>query len=242
MTSRADIVALALGQNGYDNGQGYDEPNKYAAFFGILGGVAYCDIFVAWVYKTAGIPLPKMGAWIASGAQYCPDSYNFYAEHGALRAGSWLAQPGDQVIFNWNGDGQPLGPESHTELVETWHNGVLYTVGGNSGPSNVDSYVGAGGVHRHAWTCPVGVGNTLIQGVGDPSAFVTFTTDEELVLTPEDKQFFAEQFAKFATKDDVSQLVKVFEDGAKNSFGMEGIKDVDRHVGEIAAHLGVKVQ
>jgi hypothetical protein len=170
MPTGTDILRVALAENGYHDGQGYDEPSKYAQSFGINSGIAYCDIFVSWVYERAGAPLPKMGSWIRSGAQYCPDNWA-YADNHRATVSSWLARPGFQCIFDWTGTGN-LGPQSHTEVVEKWENGVLYTVGGNSGPSNVDGFTGTGGVHRHAWSAPFGVGNDLIMGVIDTSKFV----------------------------------------------------------------------
>ena len=37
----------------------------------------------------------------------------------------------------------------HTEIVTGYQGGALFTIGGNSGPSNVDGFSGQGGVHRH---------------------------------------------------------------------------------------------
>ena len=73
-------------------------------------------------------------------------------------------------LFDWNGDGLA----DHTELVTAWHDGTLYTIGGNSGPSNVDGYRGQGGVHRHAWTAPAGQGNPEVLMVVNTAKAVTF--------------------------------------------------------------------
>jgi hypothetical protein len=211
MASRADIVKLALSQNGYHDGQGYDEPCKFLSYFGINYGIAYCDVFVSWVYSNSGVPLPNMGSqFVTTGSQYCPQSWAYASARGATR-NSWLAQPGDQVIFDWTGTGN-LGPESHTEIVEKWENGLLYTVGGNSGPSNVDGFKGTGGVHRHVWTCPDGVGNSLIMGVIDTSKLVSFSDTQAVPAAAPEKDWF-----DMATKDDLKAAIReVLNEGTPN--------------------------
>lgn len=237
MATGADIVRIALSQNGYHDGQGYDESCKYLDFFGINYGIAYCDVFVSWCYEQAGIPLPKMGTWIRSGSQYCPQSWGYAAARGAT-LNSWQAYPGSQVIFDWTGTGV-LGGESHTEIVETWHDGWLYTVGGNSGPSNVDGFRGTGGVHRHAWSAPEGVGNSLIMGIIDTAKLVQFSnsSSEEFVMDAEAKAAFK------ALNDKIDGFEKIVEGGfdpAKNPFGLEGFRDIDAKLQKIADHFGVK--
>jgi hypothetical protein len=51
---------------------------------------------------------------------------------------------------------------------------VLYTIGGNSGPSNVDHFDGTGGVHRHRWNAPAGHGNDQVLVVIDTAKVVGF--------------------------------------------------------------------
>lgn len=231
MATPADVVNIALAENGYHDGQGYDEINKYAQFFGINFGIAYCDIFIAWCYEQAGLPLPKMGSWIRSGSQYCPDSWNYALSHGAT-APSYLAQPGWQCMFNWDGDAAPMGGNTHTEMVIKWENGILHTVGGNSGP--------AGGVNVHQWSCPVGVGNGLIQGVIDTSKLVSFSNGDEFVMDAEAKAAFADLKAAVIT------VVEGGLDPKKNPYAIEGFRDVvskqeatDAKIAKIAQHLGV---
>ena len=51
---------------------------------------------------------------------------------------------------------------------------MLFTIGGNSGPSNVDGFSGQGGVHRHRWNAPAGQGNDQVLVVVDTSKVVIF--------------------------------------------------------------------
>lgn len=170
MTTRAAVVAKADSYDGYKNGAGYDCANQFSADLG-RPTEAWCGDFVTDIYKRTGIPLPSMQVGCRTGYAYCPAGRQAAINKGAWKP-SWEALPGDAVIFHWPG-GNPEG--DHTELAEGWVNGVLHTIGGNSGPSNVDGYTGRGGVHKHVWTAPRGSGNGLILGVIDMAHFVTYS-------------------------------------------------------------------
>ena len=66
------------------------------------------------------------------------------------------------------------GVAEHTEIVTGYQSGVLCTIGGNSGPSNVDGFGSQGGVHRHRWTAPAGHGNDQVLVVIDTAKVVRF--------------------------------------------------------------------
>src|ERR1700753_323378 len=136
MTSRDDIVRIALSFNGTDNGQGYNCQNIFSADLG-RPTEAWCGDFVTDIYKRAQIPLPAMQPFCRTGFAYCPDAVLFGREHNATRDSS-QAEPGDIVLFNFNHD----QVADHTEIVTAYQNGELFTIGGNSGPSNVDDHVG----------------------------------------------------------------------------------------------------
>jgi hypothetical protein len=168
MTTRPDIVRTALSYNGTCNGQGYDGPNPFSANLS-RPAEAWCGDFVTDMYKRAQIPLPSMQPGCRTGFAYCPDAVIYGQKRGAARY-SWLAEPGDIVLFDWNGNGDA----DHTEIVTGYQGGVLFTIGGNSGPSNVDDFRGDGGVHRHSWPAPSGQGNNLVLAVIDTSKVVLF--------------------------------------------------------------------
>ncbi len=146
MTTRHEIVRIALGYNGNCNGQGYDGPNPFSADLS-HPAEAWCGDYVTDVYQRAQIR----------------------RAHGATR-NSWEADHGDIVLFDWNGD----GIADHTEIVTGYRDGALFTIGGNSGPSNIDSFNGDGGVHRHRWPAPAGIGNNDVLVVIDASKVVAF--------------------------------------------------------------------
>jgi len=168
MTTRDQIVSTALGYNGTCNGQGYDGPNPFSVDLS-RPVEAWCGDFVTDIYKRAQIPLPSMQPGCRTGFAYCPDAVNYGQAHGATYW-SWQAEPGDIVLFDWNGD----GVADHTEIATVYQGGALFTIGGNSGPSNVDGFTGDGGVHRHRWPAPAGQGNNDVLVVINASEVVQF--------------------------------------------------------------------
>lgn len=155
--ARAHIVKTAVDFNGDYNGDGYDCSNRFSADLG-HPREAWCADFVSDVDRLAGYPLPVMQDGCHTGFAGVEVGYEYGVHHGA-RINSWESEPGDIVCFNWNSGGW------HTERVVWWKDGVLRTIGGNSGASNVDGFKGTGGVHLHDWAVPHGEGMGEIKGV-----------------------------------------------------------------------------
>jgi len=168
MTTRDDIVRTALGFNGSLDGQGYNGQNVFSSDLG-RPAEAWCGDFVTDIFKRAQVPLPSMQPGCRTGFAYCPDAVDYSRAHGADR-NSWESQPGDIVLFDFDGD----GVADHTELVTSYQDGTLFTIGGNSGGSNVDGFTHDGGVHRHQWAAPAGQGNDAVLVVIDTSKVVQF--------------------------------------------------------------------
>lgn len=170
MITRGDIVLRALTQDGYDNGAGYDGPNKYSEQLGRPSAEAWCADFVTWVYEKEGLGLPAMQAGCHTGFAYVPAGWAYAQAHDATGY-SWESQPGDLVIFGF-GSQVP----QHVEMATSWTTGRLYTIGGNSNGSNMpgNPYHGDGGVHRHMWVAPLNEGNDQIIGIIKTGKLVTF--------------------------------------------------------------------
>jgi Putative peptidoglycan binding domain len=168
MTTRDQIVRTALSFNGHGDGDGYDHANPFSADLG-LPPEAWCGDFVTDIYRRAEIPLPSMQPGFRTGFAYCPDAVNYGRAHNAT-CFSWQAEPGDIVLFDWNGD----NTSDHTEIAISYADGKLSTIGGNSGPSNFDRFTGQGGVHRHQWEAPAGQGNNNVLVVINTSKLVRF--------------------------------------------------------------------
>ena len=159
MTTRHKITSIALGFNGTLDGQGYDGPNPFSHDLS-RPAEAWCADFVTDIYKRAHIPLPPMQPGFRTGFAGCPAAVNYGRRLHATRY-PWHAEPGDIVLFDFPTPDHPQdGVADHTEIVTGHHDGWLGTIGGNSGPSNVDGYRGEGGVHRHRWHVPAGQGNS----------------------------------------------------------------------------------
>jgi hypothetical protein len=172
MTTRSDVIAKALSYNGLEDGTGYPGPaNVFEA--ALQRPIEYwCGDFVTAIYKMCGLPLPSMQAGESTGFSYVPDAeYVAQAKHDWTT--SWEAQPGDLAIFCFDGS----GVAAHVEMVTSYEDDSLETIGGDSGGSNIDGFSGQGGVHRHAWTAPAGVGNPEILGIVQVAGLVTFTAD-----------------------------------------------------------------
>lgn len=160
--TRADVVAEAMKFDGRDNGHGYDCSNPFSADLG-HPKEAWCGDYVTDMFKRVGAPLVPMQSGCSTGYAGCPEGWEFAKAHKATKH-SWEALPADPVIFHWPG-GDVEG--DHTGLVVYWRDGVLRVISGNSGPSNVNSFKGVGGVHLSDWACPAGKGNSEILGVID---------------------------------------------------------------------------
>ena len=170
MPTRAEFVAKALSFNGELNGAGYNCDNPHSRALG-RPVEAWCADFFTDILRQCGAPLPSMQVGCKQGFCGVSAGWDFAIKQKATRS-SWQAEPGDAAIFDWNADGNIHDGICHIEMVETWSNGVLHTIGGNSGGSNVDGFNKEGGVHRHTWPAPVGTGNSLILGIIDIAKIV----------------------------------------------------------------------
>ena len=88
---------------------------------------AWCANFVSWVMNEAGVPLknPHSGSWRIPGTytlmEYYQDAYKFRPVDSG-----YVPQPGDVAVYR----GSPVFGD-HTNIVISYRDGVLTTVGGN---------------------------------------------------------------------------------------------------------------
>jgi cell wall-associated NlpC family hydrolase len=94
-----------------------------AAFAGkpYNNGSAWCAAFTSWVWKEAGYDV----TW--TDFDYVPAVWNDAAALG-LQKSTAEAQPGDLIVFDWEGDGTP----DHIGIVESVSGGKIHTIEGNS--------------------------------------------------------------------------------------------------------------
>ena len=94
--NREDIIKIAEKEIGYVEQQG--NKTKYGKWFG-WDGVAWCGMFVSWVYDKTGNTI-KGGGWIKgfAGCQYAFEKFKNKITKEPTK--------GDIVLFDWNGDGR----------------------------------------------------------------------------------------------------------------------------------------
>lgn len=83
---------------------------------------AWCAAFTSWVWKEAGYDV----SW--TDYDYVPSVWNDAGAMGLQRPNTSEAQPGDLIVFDWEGDGTP----DHIGIVESVNGGTIHTIEGNS--------------------------------------------------------------------------------------------------------------
>ncbi len=107
---RQTIIDTAASQNGTKENPPNTNKTKYGEWYG-MNGVHWCAIFVSWVYNEAGHPLGTIDS--PKGYHYCPSAYNFWKRNNRLTKDP---QPGDIVLYDWEGDGL----SNHTGIFVAW--------------------------------------------------------------------------------------------------------------------------
>lgn len=104
-------------------------------------GIPYCAMFTSYCLDWAGVKAAGL-----PGA-YVPWILSANSDAGRLVANE-DAQPGDLVMFDWQGD----GVADHIGIVEENHpdEGWMQTIEGNTSPSSGGSQSNGGGVYRRA--------------------------------------------------------------------------------------------
>lgn len=127
-TIREQIVEIASKEIGQTESPANSNNTKYGKWFG-LPGVAWCGIFVSWVYAQAGKPLGKIG--FLKGFAGCQTAVFHF---GKTKEFTQEPQPGDIVFFDWNGDGR----YDHTGIFVKWttKGKTFETIEGNTSATN----------------------------------------------------------------------------------------------------------
>lgn len=127
MGTAADVLRIARGELGTTSGK------KYWDFY-FKGSIAYingdktpyCACWTSWVFDTAKVTAAGL-----------PNSYCPYICSAGNKAGKlvnkYSAQPGDIVLFNWNGDSL----SDHVGIVESNEGSYLQTMEGNTNGGKV---------------------------------------------------------------------------------------------------------
>lgn len=141
----SDVLARARGEIGYCR---WDDPaagtrygrwyaRDHGSYYG-ASGVPFCAMFVSWVFAQAGAEcagLPEA---------YCPYILSDARAAGAVLADKTRAQPGDVVLFDWDG-----GVVDHVGIVELNKGSYVQTIEGNT---TINGRSGSVGRRTRAWS------------------------------------------------------------------------------------------
>lgn len=125
------VIAIAKREIGVTEVPFNTNKTKYGQWFG-LNGVAWCGIFVSWCFDKAGFPLGNIG--FSKGFAGCQTAYDHFKKSGEITTNP---QPGDIVLFDWNGDKR----YDHVGIFVSWKaKGQSFcTVEGNTSPTNASN-------------------------------------------------------------------------------------------------------
>jgi len=124
MASRKEIAEKEIGYTEYPADT---NKTKYGKWFG-LDGVAWCGMFVSWVFSKAGTPLPNIG--FTKGFAGCQTAVAYFKKKNLVTDSP---VEGDIVFFDWNGDGR----YDHTGIFIQWNtDGTFVSIEGNTSIAN----------------------------------------------------------------------------------------------------------
>lgn len=125
------VIAIAKREIGVTEVPFNTNKTKYGQWFG-LNGVAWCGIFVSWCYDKAGLPLGNIG--FSKGFAGCQTAYDHFRKSGEITTDP---QPGDIVLFDWNGDKR----YDHVGIFVSWKakGQAFNTIEGNTSPTNASN-------------------------------------------------------------------------------------------------------
>jgi hypothetical protein len=123
------IIEIARQEIGTVESPPNSNRSKYGAWFG-FDGVAWCGMFVSYCYYKAGYPLGNIG--FSKGFAGCQTAYAHFLKTKEITT---HPQPGDIVLFDWNGDRR----YDHTGIFVRWvdeQKGIFETIEGNTSLTN----------------------------------------------------------------------------------------------------------
>jgi hypothetical protein len=129
MIDRKKIIETAAAENGYKESPPSSNNNKFGEWYG-MNHVAWCAIFVSWVYDQCGVKWPKR-VESEKGFAWCPALYYRAKQNDRI---TLSPKAGDIVLFDWNGDQKA----DHTGLFSEWivEGKTFRSWEGNTSPSN----------------------------------------------------------------------------------------------------------
>lgn len=138
-TLREQVAEIALKEVGTTENPAGSNNTKYGEWYK-LNGVAWCAIFVSWVYNRAGITLPEINKGY-QGLHYVPSGHNYWRKQNELTTEPKL---GDIVLFEFGHDHL----DDHIGIFIKWDvkGESFYSVEGNTSFDSSGSQANGGAV------------------------------------------------------------------------------------------------
>ena len=164
MATRTDALTVAASQLGVTE----DPPGSNRVRYwpevgqpiGSTNGWAWCAAFVTWCLLRVGVDLRALVSW-----PYQCQRIMLWAK----ATGRWKTtdpQPGDLVLYCWDGTGHA----SHIGIHERIVDGLYQAIEGNTSPTNVGSQSNGGGVFRRVRSRSMILGWVDMTGLLDTAA------------------------------------------------------------------------
>lgn len=153
-----DVLRIARGEIGYNRWNDPEAGTKYGRWYAQShgsyygqSGVPFCAMFDSWVFDQAGASCAGL-----------PEAYCPYILNAAKAAGRIVnkksAQPGDVVLFNWDG-----GVVDHVGIVELNKGSYIQTIEGNT---TINGISGSVGRRTRAWNVVAAIIRPNYDGSG----------------------------------------------------------------------------
>ena len=125
MKSLIETARAEIGQTETPKNSNRTKYGKWAN----LDGVAWCGLFVSWVYEQAGKPMPRIG-FRFNGFAGCQTAVAYFRKERKIVT---TPQEGDLVFFDWNNDKR----HDHVGLFVKWlDKDHIETIEGNTAIGN----------------------------------------------------------------------------------------------------------
>jgi len=136
---REQLMDIAFKEVGKVETPAGSNKTEYGAWYG-MNGVAWCAIFVSWVYNRAGFKLPEINKGY-QGFHYVQSGHNYYRKTKELTTEPKM---GDIVFFEFGKDNL----DDHVGLFVKWSDDKksIYTVEGNTSFDSSGSQSNGGAV------------------------------------------------------------------------------------------------
>lgn len=153
MSNGQKIIEIAKKEVGQSENPANSNKTKYGKWFG-MDGVAWCGMFVSFCYHKAGFPLGKIG--FLNGFAGCQTAFAHFSKTGEITSNP---QPGDIVLFDWNGDKR----YDHTGIFVSDIDGQYFSsIEGNTSLKN-DSNGGTVMVRKRSYATAVFVHSKVLD-------------------------------------------------------------------------------